>query len=250
MGTWGAVQISVLAICGLVLLASGQHAPTDARQLVNMDKELVVEVWSDVVCPFCYIGKRELEAALARFPQLDKVRVVWRSFELDPYAPTRSPEDMYGMLASKYGITREEASSRVQGVVDRARSVGLDYRMDLAVMGSSFDAHRVLQLAKSKGKGDAMKERLFKAYFCEGAHLADHPTLVRLAGEVGIEAVEVTDLLAGDAFTEAVRADEEEARRIGVRGVPFFVFDRRFSVSGAQQSATFLGALQQAWDAR
>lgn len=242
------IQAALLACCGLVLLTSGQDSAMVARQQTKMEKELVVEVWSDVVCPFCYIGKRELEAALARFPQRDKVRVVWRSFELDPNAPTRSPEDMYGMLASKYGITREEASSRVQGVVDRARTVGLDYRMDIAVMGSSFDAHRVLQLAKSKGKGDAMKERLFKAYFCEGAHLADGPTLVRLAGEVGIEAAEVTALLASDAFTEAVRTDEAEARRIGVRGVPFFVFDRRLSVSGAQHCSTFLGALQQAWD--
>ena len=242
------LQAAVLACCGLVLLPGGQNSPTDARQQTKMEKELVVEVWSDVVCPFCYIGKRELEAALARFPERDKVRVVWRSFELDPSAPTRSPEDMYGMLASKYGITREEASSRVQGVVDRARTVGLNYRMDIAVMGSSFDAHRVLQLAKSKGKGDAMKERLFKAYFCEGAHLADGPTLVRLAGEVGIETAEVTALLASDAFTDAVRTDEAEARRIGVRGVPFFVFDRRLSVSGAQHSSTFLGALQQAWD--
>ncbi|HRO99554.1 MAG TPA: DsbA family oxidoreductase, partial [Flavobacteriales bacterium] len=192
MGTWRMIQTAVLACCGLVLLTSGQDSPTVARQQTKMEKELVVEVWSDVVCPFCYIGKRELEAALALFPQRDKVRVVWRSFELDPNAPTRSPEDMYGMLASKYGITREEASSRVQGVEDRARTVGLDYRMDIAVMGSSFDAHRVLQLAKNKGKGDAMKERLFKAYLCEGAHLADGPTLVRLAGEVGIEAAEVT----------------------------------------------------------
>lgn len=211
---------------------------------------MTVEIWSDVVCPFCYIGKREFERALARFPERDNVRVVWKSFELDPGAPPRSEHDMYGMLVAKYGGTRADAKARVDGVVLRAATVGLDYQMDKAVIGSSFDAHRVLQLAKTKGLGDAMKERLFKGYFTEGAHLADVPTLVRMAAETGLDGEEVARMLATTDLTEAVRADEREAQGIGVRGVPYFLIDRKYSVSGAQTSEVFLNALQQAWDAR
>ncbi|MBK9418489.1 MAG: DsbA family oxidoreductase [Flavobacteriales bacterium] len=209
-----------------------------------------VEIWSDVVCPFCYIGKREFERALAEFEHRDSVEVVWRSFELDPEAPPRSEHDMYGMLVAKYGGTRADAQARVQGVVDRARTVGLEYAMDKAVIGSSFDAHRVLQYAKTVAKGNAMKERLFKAYFTEGAHLADVPTLIRLASEVGLDGAAVAEMLTTIAFTDAVRKDEAEARQLGVRGVPFFALDRKFAVSGAQQSDAFLGALRQAWEAR
>ena len=217
---------------------------------VEASRMMTVEIWSDVVCPFCYIGKREFERALASFEHRDSVEVIWRSFELDPDAPTRSEFDMYGMLVSKYGGTREEAAQRVQGVVDRARTVGLEYAMDKAVIGSSFDAHRLLQYAKTLGKGDAMKERLFKAYFTEGAHLADVPTLVGLGSEVGLDGAAVAELLSTTAFTDAVRKDEAEARQLGVRGVPFFAIDRKFSVNGAQQSDAFLSALRQAWDAR
>ncbi|HOZ39379.1 MAG TPA: DsbA family oxidoreductase [Flavobacteriales bacterium] len=221
--------------------------PTDP---LNTKNTLKVEIWSDVVCPFCYIGKREFERALAEFEHRDSVEVVWRSFELDPEAPPRSEHDMYGMLVAKYGGTRADAQARVQGVVDRARTVGLEYAMDKAVIGSSFDAHRVLQYAKTVAKGNAMKERLFKAYFTEGAHLADVPTLIRLASEVGLDGAAVAEMLTTIAFTDAVRKDEAEARQLGVRGVPFFALDRKFAVSGAQQSDAFLGALRQAWEAR
>lgn len=225
-----------------------QEHKADARKLTP--SHMTIEIWSDVVCPFCYIGKRELERALAQFEHADQVQVVWRSFELDPDAPARSEHDMYGMLVAKYGGTREDAKARVEGVVQRARTVGLDYQMDKAVIGSSFDAHRLLQLAKTKGLGDAMKERLFKAYFTEGAHLADTPTLVRLGSEVGLDGAEVAEMLSTSAFTDAVRKDEQDARRVGVRGVPFFVVDGRYSVSGAQPSEVFLGALKQAWGER
>jgi len=211
---------------------------------------MTVEIWSDVVCPFCYIGKREFEKALSQFPERENVRVIWKSFELDPNAPAKSELDMYGMLVDKYGGTREDAKARVAGVVERAKTVGLDYNMDIAVIGNSFDAHRVLQFAKTKGLGDAMKERLFKAYFTEGAQLADVPTLIKLASEVGLDGSEAATVLSSTAFTDEVRADEREAQQIGVRGVPFFVIDRKFSVSGAQQSDAFLGALKQGWEAR
>lgn len=128
---------------------------------------LTIEIWSDVVCPFCYIGKRELENALAKFAHRDSVRVLWKSFELDPNAPARSTENTYAMLSRKYGMTHEQAVERTRGVRERAAGLGLHYDFDKTVVGSSFDAHRLLQFAKTKGMGDAMKERLFKAYFTE-----------------------------------------------------------------------------------
>ncbi len=227
-----------------------QPLPGHAASNTAHTETMTIEIWSDVVCPFCYIGKREFERALEGFEQRDNVQVVWKSFELDPNAPARSGYDMYGMLVSKYGGTRDDAKARVQGVVDRAKTVGLDYQMDKAIIGSSFDAHRLIQLAKAKGLGDEAEERLFKAYFTEGVHLADHPSLIRMAVEIGLDAEEVKAMLASTRFTEEVRAEEREAQQLGIRGVPFFVIDRKYGVSGAQQSAHFLGALQQAWTER
>lgn len=216
----------------------------------STSNSMTIEIWSDVVCPFCYIGKREFENALQQFEHKADVKVVWKSFELDPNAPARSEHDMYGMLVSKYGGTRDDAKARVQGVVDRAKTVGLDYQMDKAVIGNSFDAHRLIQLAKTKGKGAEAEERLFNAYFTEGVHLADHASLVRLGQEIGLDTDEVSTMLASTRFTDDVRTDEREAQQLGIRGVPYFVIDRRFGVSGAQQSTHFLGALQQAWAER
>ncbi len=209
-----------------------------------------VQIWSDVVCPYCYIGKREFENALARFEHKNEVEVEWKSFELDREAPVRSPDNMFGHLAKKYGKTVDEAKSMVTGTVERAREVGLEYDLENAVLGSSFDAHRLIQFAKINGKGDAAEERLFQAFFMRGEHIADHETLKRIAVEIGLDAKEVDAVLATDAFTEAVHADEYEAQLIGVRGVPFFVLDNKYAVSGAQASDHFLGALEQAWKER
>jgi predicted DsbA family dithiol-disulfide isomerase len=209
-----------------------------------------VEIWSDVLCPFCYIGKREFERALERFPNKDQVTVTWRSFELDPNAPARSELDTYGMLAKKYGRTREQAKDMVRNVVDRAASVGLQYDMDRAVIANSFDAHRLIQLAKTKGLGDQAEERLFRAYFMEGAHIGDHAVLRRLGEEIGLDGAEVERMLMDGSFAEQVRQDERTAQQLGIRGVPFFVLDSKYAVSGAQSAEHFLGALQQAWSER
>lgn len=211
---------------------------------------MLIEIWSDVVCPFCYIGKREFENALARFEHRDKVEVVWKSFELDPAAPERSEHDMYGMLLSKYGGTRDDAKARVAGVVQRAKSVGLDYQMDKAIIGSSFHAHRLIQFAKTKGKGGDAEERLFRAYFMEGKHIADRSVLAELAIEIGLDKAEADKVLAGTTYTDAVRSDEREAQQLGVRGVPFFVIDQKYGINGAQSSEHFLQALRQAWAER
>jgi predicted DsbA family dithiol-disulfide isomerase len=209
-----------------------------------------VEIWSDVVCPYCYIGKREFENALAQFPHREDVQVEWKSFELDREAPVRAEDDMFTVLAKKYGRTREEAKGMVAGVVERAKTVGLEYDMEHAVMGSSYDAHRLIQFAKTKGKAGEAEERLFQAHFVLGEHIGDRTVLKRIAEEIGLDGKEVEAMLASGAFTGAVHGDEYEAQQIGVRGVPFFVLDRKYAVSGAQTSDHFLGALQQAWAER
>lgn len=209
-----------------------------------------VKIWSDVVCPYCYIGKREFEDALSQFEHKDEVEVEWKSFELDREAPNSREGDMFDHLAKKYGRTREQAKEMVAGVVERAHSVGLEYDMENAVMGSSFDAHRLIQFAKTEHKGSEAEERLFQAYFIRGEHIGDRAVLTKIAEEIGLDGTEVEKVLAGDAFTEAVHGDEYEAQQIGVGGVPFFVLDDKYAVSGAQASAHFLGALQQVWSER
>ncbi len=211
---------------------------------------LTVEIWSDVLCPFCYIGKREFELALARFEHKDQVTIRWKSFELDPNAPVRSKEDTYTMLARKYGMTREEAKARSAGVSTRAASLGLQFNMDTAVIANSFDAHRLIQLATSQDLGDAAEERLFKAYFSQGLCISDHAELVKLGVEIGLEAEAVRTMLDSNAYAEAVRTDEYAAQQFGIRGVPYFAIDRQFAVSGAQSADHFLGALQQVWRER
>jgi predicted DsbA family dithiol-disulfide isomerase len=209
---------------------------------------MLVEIWSDVVCPWCYIGKRQFEQALATFAHRDDVTVEWRSFELDPTAPKRLEMPMAELLSKKYGMSQDEAraaNTRISGI---AAGVGLQYRLDDAQMGNTFDAHRLIHLAATRGVADAMKERLMAAYFTEGAPIGELPTLVQLATEVGLDAGEVEAALAGDDFADEVRADEQRAGQLGISGVPFFVIDQAYGVSGAQPSEVLAGALQQAWD--
>ncbi|MFA4928961.1 MAG: DsbA family oxidoreductase [Patulibacter sp.] len=208
-------------------------------------RPIALEVWSDVACPFCYIGKRSLEAALDRFEHRDDVSVVWRSFQLDPSAPVEPAGDMYDMLAAKFGGSREDARAKTENVVAMAAQSGLTYDMDAARPSNTFDAHRMIHLAASLDRQDAMNERLLAAYFTEGAVLADHGTLRRLAVEVGLPAERVEAVLAGDEFADAVRHESQEAQQLGLGGVPAFVFDRRGAVAGAQPPEVLLSALEQ-----
>ncbi len=208
-------------------------------------RPIALEVWSDVACPFCYIGKRNLETALERFAHRDDVSVVWRSFQLDPSAPVEPAGDMYDLLAAKYGGTREDARAKTANVVAMAADAGLTYDMDAARPSNTFDAHRLIHLAASLDQQDAMNERLLAAYFTEGAVLSDHATLRRLALEVGLPADRVDAVLAGDEFADAVRRESGEAQQLGLGGVPSFVFDRRGAVTGAQPPEVLLAALEQ-----
>ena len=211
-----------------------------------------VETWSDVVCPWCYIGKRRFEAALQRFEHRDDIELVWRSFELDPAAP-RSHE-MRGTyaerLARKYGVAVEQAQGMLDNMTNVAASEGLEFHFELARGGNTFDAHRLLHLALARGVQDALKERLDRATFGEGLSVSDHGELTRVAVEVGLDEADVTEVLASDAYADAVRADEAQARAYGISGVPFFVVDEKFGVSGAQNPEHLLAVLNHAWQER
>jgi predicted DsbA family dithiol-disulfide isomerase len=206
-----------------------------------------VEIWSDVVCPWCYIGKRRFESALARFEHRDEVEVVWRSFELDPSAPQHLHESLEEHLAGKYGISVEQAREAQRGIVETAATEGLTYHFDRARTGNTVDAHRLIHLGAARGVQDAVKERLLRAYFTEGEAIGDAETLARLGAEAGLDADEARTVLAEGTYEDEVRADEAEARALGISGVPFFVVDRKYGVSGAQPSDLLLEALRTAW---
>lgn len=208
-----------------------------------------IEVWSDVVCPWCYIGKRRLESALARFEHADEVEVVWRSFELDPNTPADAVGDLVEYLAAKYGGGRDGALAMMDRVAEVARADDLHYRFDIAQRSNTFDAHRLVHLAAAHGLQDKMKERLMKAYFTEGAAINEHATLIGLAGEVGLDAESATAMLGSAAYESEVRADESTARDLGITGVPFFVIDRAFGLSGAQPAEQLLAVMNEAWAA-
>jgi predicted DsbA family dithiol-disulfide isomerase len=206
-----------------------------------------IEIWSDVACPWCYVGKRRFEAALARFEHADDVRVVWRSFELDPEAPAERGGDRAEHLAAKYGMSVEQARQAERQMTETAAGDGLDFRFDIARAGNTFDAHRVVHLADKHGLGDAMKERLLLAYFSQGELVSDHETLHRLAVEVGVPADEVAEVLATNGYADEVREDERTARGLGISAVPTFVVDRALGASGAQPPDALLGLLRQGW---
>jgi predicted DsbA family dithiol-disulfide isomerase len=209
-----------------------------------------VEIWSDIACPWCYVGKRRFEAALAGFEHRDDVQVTWRSFELDPTAPAEREGDRVQHLADKYGTTREQAEAMHDRMAGVAAGEGIDMRFDIARGGNSFDAHRLLQLAAAHGVQDALEERLFRAHFTDGELVSDHAVLLRLAREAGLPEDEVRDVLGSDRYAAEVRDDERTAASLGITGVPFFVVDRAFGASGAQPAELLGDLLRQAWEAR
>lgn len=207
-----------------------------------------VEIWSDIACPWCYVGKRRFERALEQFEHARDVEVVWRSFELDPHAPRTHAESQDELLAKKYGMPVEKARAMNERMTAEARKEGLDFHLDRVRVGNTFDAHRLVHLAAESGRADAMKERLMRAYFTEGEAVGDPATLVRLGIDVGLDEAKVREVVNGSAHAKDVRADEERARAFGISGVPFFAIDERYGVSGAQPSEVLLDALRQAYE--
>lgn len=200
------------------------------------------------MCPFCYIGKRKFEKALEQFPARDQIEVIWKSFQLDPSTVTDPSLNTVEHLAAKKGWSKEEAEQATAHVSGIARQVGLDFHFDKAVVANSFDAHRLSHLALKHGKQNDLEEKLFAAYFTEGKNTADADTLIQIGAEAGLNPEEVASLLAGNQFATEVQQDITQAQQLGVRGVPFFVLDRKYAVSGAQEADTFLQALTRAYD--
>lgn len=209
---------------------------------------LPIHIWSDIACPWCYVGKRRLEAALTRFQHRDQVAITWRAFELDPSAPRIADSSISyaARLAKKYGGPISQAEAMIQRMTETAKADGLDFRFDIIKPGNTFDAHRLLHLALERGKQDAVKERFLRAYMSEGRAIGDPSVLNQLATEAGLDTDEVASVLASDTHARDVRKDQEQARSLGISGVPFFLIGR-YGVSGAQPADALLQVLERAW---
>jgi predicted DsbA family dithiol-disulfide isomerase len=206
-----------------------------------------VEIWSDVVCPWCYLGKRRFERALESFDHRDDVTVVYRSFELDPSAPPGVTTPTVELLAGRFGMSVQQANDAQRQMEHRAAQDGLDFRMDGMRSGNTRDAHRLLHLAKAHDRQAKLTERLHRAHFSEQKSVFDHSSLTELAVEAGLDRDDVRKVLASEEYGDAVDADEAMARSLGANGVPFFVIDRRFGISGAQPAETIAQTLDRAW---
>jgi predicted DsbA family dithiol-disulfide isomerase len=206
-----------------------------------------IEIWSDIACPWCYIGKRRLETALAAFEHRDDVDVEYRSFQLDPSAPTVGTRTAQEMLAEKFGVSREQAAQMQAQVTELAAAEGMAWQHDKTLHANTFDAHRLLHLARAEGRQAELKEAFLRANFVDARDLADHATLREIAVATGLSADRVDEVLAGEEYAADVRADIDQARAYGATGVPFFVVDQRYGVSGAQPTELFAQLLEQAW---
>ncbi len=206
-----------------------------------------VEIWSDVMCPFCYIGKRKFETALEEFPDKNDIEIEWKSFQLNPDMKTNPQKNINEYLAEHKGISISQVKQMNDRVTAMAKEVGLYYDFDNAVVANSFDAHRLSHLAKKYGKQPELEEQLFKAYFTDGENTADHDTLLRLGTEIGLDGDEIRRMLRSDEYSNAVHVDAYEAQQVGARGVPFYVFDNKYAVSGAQPSRFFLQVLEKSY---
>lgn len=218
-------------------------------------EKMKIEVWSDVVCPFCYIGKRNYEAALAKFANADEVEIVWRSYQLDPDAKPEAGKKMnsYQNLAERKGISYAESVAMHNGVIQMGKAAGLTYNFENTIAANTFAAHCLLQKAKELGLGDAAKERLFAAYFVEGQDIGDATTLEKLGQDLGLTAAEAKDALTNPIYAQRVADDIRAAEQLQIGGVPFFVFDNKYAISGAQPVATFSQTLEKShkeWSAK
>lgn len=253
-------RFSLFSLMLLVLTACGQTQTNEKTTLkmettqtiqttIPVTAKMKVEVWSDIMCPFCYIGKRHYEAALKQFADSSNVEIVWKSFQLDPTTPEHFDKKMSinEYLSERKGISVSQAKAMNNQVAQMAKEAGLNYNLDNAVISNSFKAHRVIQLAKTKGLGDAIEERLFKAYFTEGKDFGDTATLIALGKEIGLSEADVNTALTNDDYAYKVKQDIQEAQTLGVSGVPFFVFDRKYGVSGAQPVDVFVQTLQKSF---
>ena len=216
---------------------------------VVLQNKMSVEVWSDVMCPFCYIGKRHYEAALAQFAESSKVEIIWHSFQLDPNITNRvdNQENVYDYLAKRKGISYEESVKMHGRVLQMAKEAGLEFHLEKALVANSFNAHRLIQMAKTKGLGDEAEEFLFKAYFSEAKDFGDPEVLAAAGKSIGLTEAEFAESQEKDEYAYLVRQDIQEAQNMGIRGVPFFIFDGKYTISGAQPTEQFLATLKKSF---
>lgn len=218
--------------------------------MVPQAELLRVDIWSDVVCPWCAIGKANLDAALAEFEHAENVEIIWHSYELDPTAPAARAGNYVAMLSKKYGVSPEEAQAMIDRMTATGVECGVEFRFDRVQPGNTFDAHRLIHLGASRGIQTQVKERFLRAYLSEGEAIGLPEVCERLAIDAGLDADEVVAVLSTDAFAEEVRIDEATAASMQVTGVPFFVFDRRLAVAGAQPPEVLLQVLDRVWSER
>ncbi len=215
---------------------------------MKMENKLKVQIWSDIMCPFCYIGKRRIEEALTLFEHKDAVEIEWKSFQLDPSFIASADDNMVEHLAEKYRKDNDWALEMLDNMTQNAKNSGLDFHFEKAIMANSFNAHRLLQLAKKNHLSDQLEELLFKAYLTDGKDVNNLITLSELGLEAGLEADAIEQVLHSDMYSKEVKQDIEEANAIGVQGVPFFVLDNKYAISGAQAASTFLQNLEKVWE--
>lgn len=212
-----------------------------------MKDQMQIEIWSDVLCPFCYIGKRHFETALEQFEHRDNIEIIWKSYQLDPSKPEHTQDNYLNYLVKRKGMTEQQVKGMLANVTQMAKQAGLNYHLDQCVIVNSMKAHTLIQYAKTKALGDAAEERLFKAFFIEGKNIADLETLRQLATEIGLDVAEVDQAFTDHKYKAMVQQDIQEAQQIGVQGVPFFVLDRKYAISGAQPPKAFLENLNLAF---
>jgi predicted DsbA family dithiol-disulfide isomerase len=233
------------------LTACGQEKQqkqfTETKSM-TMENKMKIEIWSDIMCPFCYIGKRNFEAAMAQFPEKENIEVEWKSFQLDPSIPEVPlyQENIYQFVAARKGISYEQSVHMHQQVLQMAKNAGLEYYFDKALVTNSQKAHRLIQFAKTRGLGANAEERLFFAYFTQGKNLSDTTTLIELGKDIGLTDDDVKDALTNPVFQRKVEEDGQEASKLGAKGVPFFVVDRKYAISGAHSPEDILETLKTA----
>jgi predicted DsbA family dithiol-disulfide isomerase len=213
-----------------------------------MGNTLKIQIWSDIMCPFCYIGKRRIEDALQNFEHKDAVELEWKSFQLDANFVASPEDNMVEHLAEKYRKDNDWAQEMLDNMTQNAKNSGLDFHFEKAVMANSLNAHRLLHLAKKYNLANDLEELLFKAYLTDGKNINDLDTLKALGLEVGLNAESIDEVLHSNAYANEVQQDIDEAQSIGVQGVPFFVFDNKYAVSGAQHVETFVKTLEKVWE--
>jgi protein disulfide-isomerase len=249
------ISVRTLLLVPLILMTFsfvGQNKSDKKSEIAKtnktMENKLIVEIWSDVMCPFCYIGKRKFEMALAQFPHKDKVELVWKSFQLAPELKTQPDKNIHQFLAEHKWMSIEQAKSMNDSVTQLAKQVGLTYHFDKSIVANTFNAHRFAHFARQYGKQNEAEEILFRSYFTDGKNIDDYATLIQLGAEIGLDTTALKTALENGSYEDHVKADIYEAMQVGVRGVPFFLFNLKFAVSGAQDSKIFLQTLEKAYE--